>query len=57
MDAPDESFTTPTIALWAYATLDRSTAPANANNVLEILRAMLIPSNATKHPAPQAAAG
>ena len=29
--APDESFTTPTIALWAYAALDRSIAPANAN--------------------------
>ena len=24
--APDESFTTPTIALWAYAALDRSIA-------------------------------
>ena len=42
-----ESFTTPTIELWAYATLDRSIAPANANSVLVILRAMLFPSKMT----------
>src|SRR6185503_9589784 len=46
--APDVSFTTPTIALWAYATLDRSIAPANATSVLVILRAMLFPSNANE---------
>jgi hypothetical protein len=51
MAAPDESLTTPTIALCAYAAVDTSIAPANASNVLEILRAMLFPSNATGHPA------
>src|SRR4030095_7996594 len=45
--APDESLTTPTIALCAYAALDRKIAATNANNVRVGLRAMLFPSNAT----------
>jgi hypothetical protein len=43
--APDVSFTTPTIALCAYAALDTKTAPANATSVLEIFRDMLSPFN------------
>src|SRR6188474_3438198 len=45
--APDVSFTTPTIALCAYAAVDMKTAAPNASNVFDILRAMLFPSNTT----------
>jgi hypothetical protein len=48
--APDVSFTTPTMELWAYAALDRSIAPANASSVLVILRAILSPPKVKQKP-------